>query len=84
MGKSTISPWLFIKGPRNREILSWLGGGLAMIVTALWVAITYFLPANATKDKTPNISCQHAICAGNDITDNKFHWNDNSKAPPSK
>lgn len=32
----------FIRDEQNRQILSWLGGGLVVIATALWGAFVFF------------------------------------------
>jgi tetratricopeptide (TPR) repeat protein len=39
----TALPWLwkFVRNRKNREILSWLGGGAAVIVAGTWTLFTY-------------------------------------------
>ena len=34
--------WGFIRNSKNREIVSWLGGGAAIIVAGLWAVFTLF------------------------------------------
>ena len=34
--------WEFLSDKSNRETLAWLGGGLVTVVSALWIAFTYF------------------------------------------
>src|SRR5919201_4868862 len=36
--------WKFIRDGKNREIISWLGGGVVVIVPAIWAAFNYFSP----------------------------------------
>jgi hypothetical protein len=36
------SLWSFLSAPKNQKTLSWLGGGLAAVVAALWAAFIYF------------------------------------------
>jgi hypothetical protein len=36
--------WKFIGNSKNRQILSWLGGGAIAIATAVWATIVYFHP----------------------------------------
>jgi tetratricopeptide (TPR) repeat protein len=36
--------WKFIRDGKNREIISWLGGGVVVIVPAVWAAFNYFFP----------------------------------------
>jgi len=37
--------WSFIGESGNRERLTWIGGGIAAVVAALWAAFVYFHPA---------------------------------------
>jgi len=41
-----MSKLLDIRNKRSREILGWLGGGLAFVIAGLWVAFVYFFPKN--------------------------------------
>jgi tetratricopeptide (TPR) repeat protein len=36
--------WNFIRNGKNRDIVSWLGGGSVIIVAGIWAAFTYFFP----------------------------------------
>jgi hypothetical protein len=36
--------WRFLRDARNQQVLSWLGGGLVVAATGLWVAFVYFVP----------------------------------------
>ena len=36
-----ISLWSIIAKPRNRQILSWVGGGVAAVAGGIWVVVTY-------------------------------------------
>ena len=36
--------WKFIRDGKNREIISWLGGGVVVIVPTIWAAFNYFFP----------------------------------------
>ena len=38
------SLWKFIRDGENRQILSWLGGGVVIIVPGIWAALNYFFP----------------------------------------
>lgn len=52
----------FLTDPEIRKSLSWLGGGLATVVTAVWAVIKYFYPKErnrppaATSQNTDNSS----------------------------
>jgi hypothetical protein len=34
--------WSFLSAPKNQKTLSWLGGGLAVVIAGLWAAFVYF------------------------------------------
>jgi hypothetical protein len=36
--------WRFLRDKRNQQVLGWLGGGLVVGATGLWVAFVYFVP----------------------------------------
>jgi tetratricopeptide (TPR) repeat protein len=36
--------WKFIRDGNNREIVSWVGGGVVVIVPGIWAAFSYFFP----------------------------------------
>jgi hypothetical protein len=47
--------WSFVGQKRNREILTWIGGGLAVAIAGLWTVLVYLsAPPKAPADD-PNI-----------------------------
>jgi len=36
--------WSFISKDANRKILGWIGGGIVVVISALWAAFVYFAP----------------------------------------
>jgi hypothetical protein len=56
-------PWLweFVRNSKNREILSWLGGGAVVVVAGIWAAIVYFFPAHKPSELSPRLQ---ANCGG--------------------
>lgn len=34
--------WAFLVDPANREVVSWIGGGLVVICGGLWTVVTFF------------------------------------------
>jgi hypothetical protein len=44
--------WRFIKDRKNRELVSWLGGGAVVIVAGIWTVFVFFL----NHDKKPGSS----------------------------
>ncbi len=59
--------WSFIGQKKNREILAWIGGGVAVFVTGLWTAFIYFSAPDKTKTSSPNVeaSCGSVGVGGN-------------------
>ena len=41
----TSGLWGFLRDKRNQQVLSWLGGGLVVVATGLWLAFVYFSSA---------------------------------------
>jgi hypothetical protein len=50
--------WSFVGQKRNREILTWIGGGLTVAIAGLWTALVYF----STPPKTPHPPSVEANC----------------------
>ena len=38
--------WAFLRERSNREVLAWIGGGVAIVAAGLWVVFVYLKPAN--------------------------------------
>ena len=36
--------WSFLSAPKNQKTLSWIGGGLAVVIAGLWAAFVYLVP----------------------------------------
>jgi hypothetical protein len=34
--------WKFISDPVNRGVLSWIGGGIVVVIGGAWATFTYF------------------------------------------
>jgi hypothetical protein len=47
--------WSFIGQKKNREILAWIGGGLAVAIAGLWTALVYFSTPDKTTTSSPNV-----------------------------
>jgi hypothetical protein len=60
--------WKFVKNGKNREILSWLGGGLVVVIAGLWAAVVYLFPAHKPAEARGgdlNASCGSVAIGGN-------------------
>jgi hypothetical protein len=62
---STI--WAFVQNKKNREILGWVGAGLAAVIDGLWTAFVYFSPPSKTSAGGPTVqaSCGSVAAGGN-------------------
>ena len=52
------SLWRFLRDKRNQQVLGWLGGGLVVAATGLWVVLVYFYPSV----ESPNPAKVQADC----------------------
>ena len=65
--------WRFLRDKRNQQVLGWLGGGLVVAVTGLWVAFVYFFPPDkkpATSTTTVITQSGPGIASGRDTVVN--------------
>ena len=40
------SLWTFLRKPSNQRLLTWLGGGVVVIVSGMWTVATYVWPVH--------------------------------------
>jgi hypothetical protein len=55
--------WSFLGEERNRQILGWAGGGLAVVAAGLWAVVTYLHPPGANSTSKPAAGIE-ANCGG--------------------
>jgi hypothetical protein len=65
--------WGFLRDKRNQQVLSWLGGGLVVVATGLWVAFVYFFPPGKSPEaKSPepaSVQADHGgVAIGGNVT----------------
>jgi len=62
--------WKFLSKEKNRAILGWVGGGVAIVISALWIVFVYFMPPS--KPHSPPVASVEASCGsvvtGGDVT----------------
>jgi threonine/homoserine efflux transporter RhtA len=57
--------WSFLQSKKNREVLGWIGAGLAVVIGGLWTAFVYFSkPGTKTAGSGPQASCGSVTAAG--------------------
>jgi hypothetical protein len=72
--QGTDGLWGFLRDKRNQQVLGWLGGGLVVAATGLWVAFVYFFPppnSREAKSPVPAVNVQadcSAIAIGGNVT----------------
>jgi hypothetical protein len=50
--------WAWVRDKDNREMVSWVCGGLAVLAGAVWAVFTYFVHPESTKQQvTPPVDC---------------------------
>jgi hypothetical protein len=47
--------WSFVGQKKNREILAWIGGGVAVAIAGLWTAFVYFATPDKAATRSPNV-----------------------------
>ena len=45
--------WQFLQDDKNQRMLTLIGGGLAVVIAALWTAFVYFFPAPGPNPSPP-------------------------------
>lgn len=56
------SLWKFVGSDANRQILSWIGGGLVALAVGLWAVVTYVWPVHGPPD--PGCAQQSVVVGG--------------------
>jgi hypothetical protein len=66
--------------PKNRQLLSWLGGGIIAVASGAWAVGTYVWPAH----DSPGIVCaqQGSVAAGRDAKGNTITYTAPATAAP--
>jgi hypothetical protein len=52
--------WTFLRDPANQAVLTWIGGGIVIIVGAVWAVLKFFLSRSAAVSPRSNsVSADH-------------------------
>lgn len=70
--------WSFLAKPKNREMLSWLGGGVAAIAAGAFAVATYLWPA---QQPAKTVCAQHGISIGGNVASSTTISNTVTSAP---
>ena len=60
------SVWSYVAKPENRQILSWVGGGLVALAAGAWAVVTCVWPAPHDGAKT--VCAQQGIGIGGNVS----------------
>ncbi len=73
------SLWAFLRKPKNQKTLSWIAGGLVIVVGGARAVFTYVWP----HEEGPKIVCaqQGGVAAGRDASSNTITINGNQQVP---
>jgi hypothetical protein len=63
-GNAVGALWEFLASPANREVLAWIGGGVAVAASGVWVIVKHFAGGPVAKAAT---APQPRMTAGRDI-----------------
>jgi hypothetical protein len=74
------SLWSFLSTSKNQKTLSWIGGGLVVVIAGLWAAFVYF---NSPKSDAAGGNC-NITSGGIASGGNKVNCNFLPSAPPTK
>lgn len=64
--------WAFLVDPQNREVLTWLGGGLVVLAGGAWTVIRFLFPRAASSGQEPassqhRVTNRNGVAAGRDV-----------------
>ena len=59
--------WSWLKDPENRSVLAWLGSGLVVLASGIWVVFIYLYPSYSGRVQ-PSVQVERGVGAGGDIS----------------
>jgi hypothetical protein len=45
--------WSFLQGENNRAVLTWIGGGIAVVIGAVWAVLKFFFAQKSVQKGVP-------------------------------
>ena len=78
---SAGSLWGLVQDAHNREALSWVGGGIVVVIGGVWAAFKFFASKEKPKPQPgPTVSASNGgVAAGRDIRDSTINTRGGSK-----
>ena len=59
--------WEWLSEPQNREVFSWVGGGLAAALAGLWAVYRHWSRRNEGTGPSLSVQARHGVAAGGNI-----------------
>jgi hypothetical protein len=76
--------WSFIGQKKCREILAWIGGGLAAAIIGLWTTFVYFFDKFKTSASTPGVQASCGSVATSGMFGNTITTSNTGNCPEQK
>lgn len=72
--------WEFLADENNRSLLGWIGGGLVVVVGALWAVFIQYTRKPERDSVVPSASADHGgVAVGRDLRDSEVNTADKPK-----
>ena len=55
--------WAFLKDPSNRDVLTWIGGGIVVVAGGVWEIVKFFAGRRDSGGSKPGVSAQNKSVA---------------------
>jgi hypothetical protein len=64
-----VKVWHYLSDDKNRAVLGWIGGGIVVVISALWAAFVYFAPPPKPATPPSSIEASHGgVAVGGNVT----------------
>ena len=60
--------WTFLSDDKNRAVLGWIGGGIVVVISALWAAFVYFAPPSKPVSQPASVTASEGGIAVGNVT----------------
>ena len=60
--------WNFLSNDKNRAVLGWIGGGVVVVISALWAAFVYFAPPSKPVSQPASVTASGGSVAVGNVT----------------
>ena len=82
-----VKVWNFLSNDKNRAVLGWIGGGVVVVIGALWAAFVYFVPPSKPVPPPASVEASRGgVAIGGNVTGSTITTGGaaNAGAPKSK